>query len=155
LQKPANNFFADVVQASQGGLSQYQSQGQQPKPRKSSSNAQQQQVSYDAYNKLMQQLIKESKQKSTATTQKQSSYRKHSASSRTRTKSQQEQHQLSTVQQKYYDQALPKQNTIQPSKPQRDSSGASGHSQQQAMLTNFLNASKLNKSSANGVYQVT
>lgn len=91
LQKPQNNFFADVVQASQGGLSQYQSQGQQQKPRKSSSNAQQQQqVSYDAYNKLMQQLIKESKQKSTSTTQKQSSYRKNSASSRTRTKSQQE-----------------------------------------------------------------
>lgn len=100
MQKPIliakphqNNFFADVVQASQGGLSSYQSQPKQNQQavqqRKSTSSnnqgmsSSQQPVTYDAYNKLMQQLIKESGKKPMS----KQSYRKASASSRTRTKS--------------------------------------------------------------------
>lgn len=63
----------------------------------------------------MQQLIKESQKKPVS----KSSYRKASASSRTRTKSQQAQqpeqpHSSSStiVHQKYYEQALPRQNTV-------------------------------------------
>ena len=149
-----NNFFAEVVQASQGGLGHYQSvpkQAVNQPPRKSSSNVtqapvQQQQVSYDAYNKLMQQFIKEAQKPA-----KQSSDRKGSNSSRTRTKSQQtaadksssasviQQQKVVQPQMQYFQQKasqdLPRQNTVQVtsysnSQKPRDGSSFSGSSQQ-------------------------
>jgi len=94
LQKPAtavqnNNFFTEVALGS-SGLSQYQTQPSKqavPKqpPRKTSAQAQHQNLSYDNYSKLMQQLIKDSSRAKQAITK--ATYRKASTSSRSRTKS--------------------------------------------------------------------
>lgn len=121
-QQPAkqpNGFFADVVQASQGGLSKY---------------PQKKQVNYDAYNKLMQQLIKEATSGSKAKPQKQ-------ASARTRTKSQVEKQKSVEAPQQYYSSALPKQNTVSSHK-KRDTSSSLSQERNNVLLQNYIMSSK-------------